>query len=368
MNQVFVRFVFAAVCSAFAGPAQADATSRDATGRDLLSVEIETEGGLIFRPLSKMRKRLSLPYLEMFFEYDFSSNWRFWTRLEFVSPQQTWDLSVEEAALSFQNDGFPFTVQAGLAPLPLGNQYEMLKQFSRPLRLHSLLLSEATDTGLAAKIPLGQTFRLTVARFRGYEKRGFDDRFQAPDFAPLIVSLETQEKSWGRVFSSFLKQDKAFSAPLRAFGAGGSARFAFGSARTALLQTANSGKSGELAGDFLRPAAENPGGGFLREISLQGEAWAISEERQTALALYILPKLKFAGNWEAGLLMEEINSFSPGYKNPKAAGSVYERALQLSWEAAPGVFLIGERFLSKQRNGPWIQRLWAVRLKTHLAF
>ena len=350
--------------------------------REFLSVEIETEGGLTYNPLSKERKRSSLPYLEMFFEYDFSANWRFWTRLEFVSPQQTWDLSLEEAALSFQNSGFPFTFQAGLAPVPLGRQYELLKEFSRPLRLYSLLLKEPTDTGFVAKIPLGKAGRLAVSRFRGYEKRGFDDRFQAPAFAPLIISFETQ-KSWGDFFSSFLKQDKAFSAPLRAFGAGGAARFPFAAARTesrrrASLQTPPQGralqrdgtgaKDGGSAGGFER-AEEKPGGrGFLQEISFQGEAWAVSEERQTALAFYLFPKLKFADRWEAGLLIEKINSFSPGYKDPEAFSSVYEKALQISWEAAPGVFLIGERFLSRQKGGPWLHKLWAVRLKARLQF
>ena len=103
------------------------------------------------------------------------------------------------------------------------------------------------------------------------------------------------------------------------------------------------------------------GGGLLLthslknlKLSVQGELWWIDEKNQSTLSYYLFPEIEF-NKWKVGVVLGDINRFSPHFKKPKVKTSLYERIFQISWKIHPNITLMAERFLTKQRKGPFFK-------------
>ena len=94
----------------------------------------------------------------------------------------------------------------------------------------------------------------------------------------------------------------------------------------------------------------------------------MEERNQTTLAWYIFPQVELFDSWRAGLVLGDINRFSPSMKNIQAKSSLSERVFQISWRIHPSLTLMAERFLTGQRKGPFLNNLWAVRAQTQFEF
>ena len=250
-----------------------------------------------------------------------------------LASQGQWEILVSEISLSYTFKKWPIKVQTGWLPLPLGYWIENTDVFLRDLSLHHSLAKNREDAGLTMQMDLWKKYLyLQMSYFGGYVKREWDNFHRVPDFAPLIVSLKTQV-SFGKGFASYVKKDLALFDPLQAFGGG--------LALTHSLKSFN--------------------------FFVQGEVWWIDEKNQTTLSYYLFPQIKFK-KWKAGAVLGDINRFSPHFKRPEAKTSLYERVFQVSWKIHPHIILIAERFLTKQRKGPFLNNLWAVRLQTQFDF
>ena len=173
---------------------------------------------------------------------------------------------------------------------------------------------------------------LQVSGFGGYVKRSSDDFYREPDFFPLIASLKT-ENPFGEGFITWFKKDLALFDSLQAIG----------------------------GGLYLKHSLKN------LNFSVQGELWLMDEKNQATFSYYVFPQIGF-DKWKAGLVLGDINRFSPHLKQIKARTSLYERIIQISWKVHPHITLTAERFLTKQRKGPFLNNLWALRLQTQFEF
>ena len=293
------------------------------------SIEMEVEGRFTKNSLSKNQKSFypHIPYMELYFKYNIASNITFFTELE--SRKNLWGMEPRQAGLLYQSHAFD--LKAGLLPFSLGYSYANSNVFTKTLGLYQLFRANPMDIGIHLTIPLYKKhLHFSISRFRGYLKRNFDNCCQTPAFAPLTVSLKGKGSSWNS-FITYLKQDLAFQEPLHALGRG----FVFKTPMTS---------------ESL--------------ISLQGEMWGGSETLQSLFAYYFFPKLRI-NNYECGVLLGGIKNFVPGFQN---TGFIYEWILQGSYELFPGIFLIGERWIKKQKKGPLIHNIWALRLKTKWKF
>ena len=68
------------------------------------------------------------------------------------------------------------------------------------------------------------------------------------------------------------------------------------------------------------------------------------------------------------MIFGDIHRFSPDFSDIRGKSSLYDGAFQISYKVHPKISLIGERFFTKQRGGPFVNDLWAFRLKTHFDF
>lgn len=300
------------------------------------SIELETEGRFIKNSLSKNKKGFYpyIPYITLSFEYDILFNLKFFTELEFGSNQNLWNINLEQLGLFYRSN--KFDLKAGRIPVSLGYSYANSAIFVHPLNFYKPFMAYPMDIGLRLNIPLYKEYlNFSISRFKGHLKRTFDNYYKPPEFAPLTVSLKSKRPSWNG-FITYLKQDLAFQEPLNALGGGFTVNTSF------LVESL---------------------------ISLQGELWKSGEKFQSSLSYYLFPKLNF-NKYELGVLFGEIKSFAPDFKNRKATISIYKWILQGSYEMFPGVFLIGERWWSvtKQKKGPLVNNIWALRLKTKLNF
>lgn len=252
--------------------------------------------------------------------------------LEF-SPQDQQKINVSEISLSYSFKIWPITLQTGWLPLPLGYWPEHTNLFLRDLSLHQALAKNAEDAGLTLQTDLWEKYiYLQVSGFGGYIKRDIDDVYREPEFFPLIASLKT-ENPLGEGFITWFKKDLALFDSLQAIGGG-----------LHLKHSLN-----------------------ILEISIQGEAWLMEEKNQTTFSYYVFPQVGI-DKWKAGLVLGDINRFSPHLKEIKARTSLYERIIQISWKVHPHITLTAERFLTKQRKGPFLNNLWAFRLQTQFEF
>lgn len=298
------------------------------------SIELEAEGSLTKNLISKNQKSFypDIPYIALSFEYDILSNLQFFTELEFGSKKNLWNMDLEQVGLFYRSN--KFDLKAGLIPISLGYSYANSNMFTKPLSFYKLLRDNPMDIGLRLTVPLyKEHLSFTISRFKGYLKRTFDNHYKSPEFAPLIVSFKGTGLSWNG-FITYLKQDLAFKEPLNASGGG----FTF---KTSLTSQSL--------------------------ISIQGEIWGSKEKHQSSLSYYLFPKLSFK-KYELGVLFGGIKNFVPNFQKSETTSSIYEWILQGSYELFPGVFLIGERFITKQKKGPLLNNLWALRLKTRLEF
>ena len=298
------------------------------------SIELETEGTLIKNLLSKNQKGLypHIPYVDLSFEYDILSDLKFFTELGFSSKQNLWNTNLEQVGLFYRSNIFDLKI--GLIPISLGYSYFNSKIFVHPLKFYKPFTTNPMDTGLRLAVPLyKEHLTFTVGRFKGYSKRALDNHYKSPEFAPLTVSLKGKGLSWNG-FITYLKQDLAFKEPVNAIGGG----FIFKT---------------PVSSEFL--------------ISLQGEIWGSEERLQSSFSYYFFPKLSL-NKYELIVLFGEIKNFVPNFKTSEATSSIYKWILQGSYELFPGVFLIGERSITKQKEGPLLDNLWALRLKTKIEF
>lgn len=300
------------------------------------SIELETEGILIKNLLSKNQKGFypHIPSLDLSFEYNILSYLKFFTELGFSSKKNKnlWNTKVEQVGLFYRSN--ILNIKAGLIPISLGYSYFNSKIFVHPLKFYRPFITNPMDTGLRLTVPLYKEYlTFAVSRFKGYSKRVFDNYYKSPEFAPLTVNLKSKGPSWNG-FITYLKQDLAFKEPLSALGGG------------FIFKTSISKES---------------------IISLQGEVWGSGERLQSSFSYYFFPKLSL-NKYELIVLFGEIKNFVPNFKTSENTSSIYKWILQGSYELFPGVFLIGERSIAKQKKGPLIGNLWALRLKTKIEF
>ena len=273
----------------------------------------------------------SIPYTALSLDYsqlplNFFMEWEFF-------PQNEQIIRVSEINLSYTFKSFPIQLQTGWLPLPLGYWPEHTNLFLRDLSLHQALAENGEDVGMTLQADLWKKhLYLQVSGFGGYVKREEEDFYRAPDFSPLIVSLKTQN-SVGKGFVTWFKKDLALFDPLQAMGGG--------------LHFKHSFKN--------------------LKVSIQGELWLMDEKNQTTFSYYVFPEIKW-NKWKAGIVLGDINRFFPHIKKSTARISLYERAFQISWNIHPYITLTAEKFLTKQRKGPFLNDLWAVRLQTQFKF
>lgn len=308
-------------------------TQTSVESKSPISFQLNNEIRLSRNLTSRNQKGLygSIPYTEVSFYYS-RLPMDFFIELELASQGQ-WEVYASEISLSYTFEKFPIKLQTGWLPLPLGYRVENTDIFLKELSLHQSLAKNREDAGLTVQMDLWKKHLfLQISHFGGSIKREWDNFHRTPDFAPLIVSLKTQG-SFGKGFASYLKKDLALFDSLQAFGGG--------------LILTHSLKS--------------------FNFSIQGELWWMDAKNQATLSYYLFPEVEW-DKWRAGVVLGDINRFSPNLKRPEAKTSLYERIFQISWKIHPNITLMAERFLTRQRKGPFLNNLWAVRLKTQFDF
>ena len=184
------------------------------------SIELEAEGGLIKKPLSKNQKGFypDIPYIELSFEYNILSDLQFFTEMEFGSKQNLWETELEQVGLFYRSNRFDLKV--GRIPVSLGYSYANSKLFVKPLSFYKLFRANPMDIGLRLDVPLYKEYlNLSISRFKGYLKRSFDNFYKPPEFAPMTISLKGKGPSWNG-FITYLKQNLAFQESLHVLGGG----------------------------------------------------------------------------------------------------------------------------------------------------
>ena len=310
-------------------------TPKTSTEKDTSSVlfKLTNEVRLSQNLVSRNQKKPypSIPYTALSLDYsqlpvDFFMEWEFFPKSEQI-------IRVSEINLSYTFKNFPIQLQTGWLPLPLGYWAEHTNLFLRDLSLHQALSENGEDVGVTLRADLWKKhLYLQVSGFGGYVKREEEDFYRAPDFSPLIVSLKAQN-SFGEGFVTWFKKDLALFDFLQAIG----------------------------GGLHLKHSFKN------LKASVQGELWLMDEKNQTTFSYYVFPEIKW-NKWKAGIVLGDINRFFPHIKKSTARISLYERAFQISWNIHPYITLTAERFLTKQRKGPFLNDLWAVRLQTQFEF
>lgn len=256
----------------------------------------------------------------------------FFMELE-LSPQSQSIISIPEINLSYTFKNFPLAFHAGWLPLPLGYRIENDNFFLKELSLYRSLEKNREDVGLILQTDLWEKYlSLQVSGFGGYVKRDEDNFHRAPEFPPLIVSLKTQHP-FGEGFATWFKKDLALFNSLKAMGGGLNLKYSLKKLK----------------------------------LSVQGELWLMDEKNQTTLSYYVFPEIEL-NQWKAGVVLGDINRFFPHIEKSTARTSLYESIFQISWNIHPHITLTAEKFLTKQRKGPFLNDLWAVRLQTQFEF
>ena len=298
-----------------------------------ITFKLNNEVRLSQNRVSKNQKKpyANVPYTEVSLNYSLLPV-NFFMELEF-SPQSRQIISMPEINLSYTFEKFPVTLKTGQMLLPLGYRIKNKNLFLKELSLHWSLEKNQEDVGLTLQMDVWKKYlQFQVSGFGGYVKRDEDGFYRAPDFPPLIVNLKTKT-SFGDGFVTWFKKDLALFDSLQTIG----------------------------GGLHLTHKLKN------LKLSVQGELWGMDEKNQTTLSWYVFPKVEL-NKWKAGLILGDINRFHPYFKKSKARASLYERIFQISWNIHPYITLTAERFLTKQRKGPFLNDLWAMRVQTQFNF
>ena len=293
------------------------------------SLFMESEGRLLKNQISKNQKDFYpyISYAEMGFEYSKNNTFNFLLNMEMESYENEWQAGMDEFSLSYFFEALPFGIKTGWLPLSLGYISKNRNVFLRPLALYQQLAYQDEDMGVILDLQIWQDFiKLEASGFGGWLYRESDNSFKAPKFPPWVLSLKSKGPFWEGFFSYFEK-DLAFFNPLTAYGAG--------------LSLNKSYKK--------------------LSVDIQSEFWRIQEKGQSVFAYYVFPNIQIH-TLKVGMLFGHVNKFSPNFHS----SFIYERVFQISWQAHPHISLMGERFITTQKQGPLINDLWALRLKVHI--
>ncbi len=295
-----------------------------------INVHLESEGRLLKNKISKNQKSFypSVPYTELGVQYSKNDRLVFFTNVEVESYNNEWQISFDELGASYSFESIPLFVKAGWFPLPLGYMEENINIFSQDLSIYQSLTRNQEDIGFVADLYIWkEILYLQVSRFGGWFYREWDDFYKAPESAPFITSLKSQGDLWS-AFVSWFENDPAFFNPLQALG----------------------------AGVELRVSHKKLG------ASVQSEFWYIMQKGQSILSYYVFPKLNI-DIFQVGMVWGDISKFAPSFKKSQVESSFYEKIFQVSCKVHPNVMIMGERFITRQKNGPLPNDLWAFRLK-----
>lgn len=293
-------------------------------------VHLESEGRLSKNPISINQKEVypSIPYSELGFHYFKNKNLNVFINLEAKSYENEWKMGLDEFHFSYIFETAPLSMKAGWLLLPLGYIGQNSNIFSQDLSLYSTFLRGQEDIGLTADIYIWKkVLSLQASFFGGWSYRESDASYKAPDSHPFIVSVKSHGFFWD-VFVSWFEEDSAFFDPLQAVGAGV-----------------------ELRTDYEKLT-----------VSVQSEFWQVMEKGQTTFAYYVFPRMAIH-KFQMGVVLGDVNRFSPDFKTAQVKSSFYERVFQLAYQIHPNVVFIGERFMGKQKKGLLVDDLWAVRIK-----
>lgn len=301
----------------------------------LFSIQLRGEGRLSKNQISKNQSGLypDVPYTELEFHYSKNENLDLVINFEVESQNRTWSISVDEFSFSYDFQDIPFNIKIGWSPIPLGYLDVNTNVFSKDLSLYDSISYNREDIGITARVWLLQSaLSLQIDRLGGWSYREWDNSYNQPESAPMIVSLKSQGSFWD-FFVSWFEEELAFFDPVQAIGAGIS-----------------------LNTSYKKLA-----------VSIQSELWQITQERQTTFAYYVFPSIAI-DKIKVGMVFESVNHFSPSVKKAQATSSIYERIFQVSYQIHPDITIIGERFISTQKKGPLLNDLWSARVKVNFGW
>ncbi len=293
------------------------------------SLFMESEGRLLKNQISKNQIDFYpyLSYAETGFQYSKNNTFKFLLNLEIESYENKWQAGMDEFSLSYLFETLPFEVKTGWLPLSLGYMNKNRNVFLRPLSIYNRLSYQDEDMGFIADLRIWREFfKIQAGHFGGWLYRESDDSFQAPKSGPWMLSLKSRGSFWDG-FLSYFEADLAFFNPLKAYGAGLCLNI-----------------------DYKKLS-----------VDIQSEFWRILEKGQSSFAYYVFPNIQIH-TLKVGMLFSSLNKFSPHLHR----SFLYERVFQVSWQAHPHISLMGERFITTQKKGPFINDLWALRLKVHI--
>ena len=303
---------------------------QDDNQKHSINIHLESEGRLLKNRISKNQKSFypSLPYTELGFWYSKNENLIFFTNVEVESYNKEWQIGFDTLGASYSFESIPLFVKAGWFPLPLGYMEENINIFSQDLSIYQPLTRNQEDIGFVAHLYIWKEFLyLQVSHFGGWLYREWDDFYKAPESAPFIASLKSQHDFWS-AFISWFENDPAFFNPLQALGAGVEFKMSY----------------------------------KKLDVSVQSEFWYTMQKGQNTFSYYVFPKVGI-DIFQVGMAWGDISKFAPSFKKPQVESSFYERVFQVSCEVHPNVVIMGERFITRQKEGPLLNNLWSARLK-----
>ena len=296
-------------------------------------VLLDSEGGIFNNLISQNQKggHPRLSYIDLIFRYP-KNQWEFVSNISIESLPDRWPVGFDELSLAYRfNLLLPLEIKVGWMTLPLGYRYEDIHFFSKELSLYNSLSHRREDSGVILNVYVWKKFvSFQLSQFSGWFLRESDQLLKEPTKAPFTFSLKSRGMFWD-MFATYFENNLAFSDSLRALGAGGRLYFS-----------------------YKKLKAE-----------LQSEFWGLKQRGQTTLSYYVSPRLQLS-KVRMAVVFGDINKFSPHFSNPQVQSSLYERVFQVAYQLHPAISIMGERFMSRQRKGPFINNHWAVRVKVQL--
>lgn len=298
------------------------------TKKESIDFQVESEGAVSKNPISLNNKQFypNISYVGFNVLYSRNGQLNFFVDLSFESQENEWTFVLDEWSVSYNFDFIPLDIKVGWLFLNLGYMEKNHKVFFRDLSLYSVLTRNQKDIGALLELYIWEKFlSLQASYFRAWSYRESDLSYKPPEQNLFVVKVKTQGAFWDG-FISWFERDLAFFDPFQALGAGV-----------------------ELKGTYKELG-----------LGVQSEFWRVTEKGQTTFTYYILPKLSI-NKLSMGVVFGDMNRFSPDLKSVKS--SMYERVFQLSYQVHPNVLLMGERFISKQKEGLLTNDLWALRVQ-----
>ena len=293
-------------------------------------VLLDSEGGIFNNLISQNQKGAypRLSYIDLIFRYS-KSRWEFVSNISIESLPDRWPVGFDELSLTYRFKLLlPLEVKLGWMTLPLGYRYEDIHFFSKELSLYNSLSYRREDSGITLNVYLWKEFvSFQLSQFSGWFLRESDQLLKEPKKAPFTFSLKSRGMFWD-LFVTYFENNPAFSDSLRSLGAGGRLYFSY----------------------------------KKLQAEVQSEFWGLKQTGQTTLSYYVSPRLSLS-KVRVALVFGDINKFSPHFDNPQVQSSLYEKVFQVAYQLHPAISVMGERFMSRQRKGPFTNNHWAVRVK-----